>query len=128
MKLRSGKTKGNPTLQIPVKLNNKFVHAHWTEYTSAPSLPHTNQPAKPILKNHYPLPTPYATIIQSFSHNLWNFHNTSTSIYSTVLPNYKTRYKSSFQSKFPGTLKMKFPIDKTNHRTVQFTELTVHFF
>ena len=128
IKLRSGKTMGKPTVQIPVNLNNKFIHAHWTDYTSVSGIPHTNSVTKPILKNHYPQPTPYATINQSFSHDLWNFHNTTTSIYSAVLPNYKTRYKSSFQSKFPGTLKMKFPIDKTNKRTVQFTELTVHFF
>jgi hypothetical protein len=124
-KLRSGKS---------IKLNTNL-------FTSCPPsktatfkqsfdiTPVRNKICTTILKRVVlPVPTPYATITQTYDNGLWlfnskNFHNPP----NEILPNYKKRYKSNFNSPLPGQLIIDLP-PQDNKALVTFSTITVNFY
>jgi dUTPase len=125
--LRSGKILNN-NISIPIPFENT-TKLEWNYYNK--HSPVSDYPTKSILKPFFrPLPTPYASVDQMYCNNLWMYKSTFADHPNNLpLPNYKTRYKSSFQSKFPGTLTIKLNNDfNSDNRCVQFSELTVHFY
>jgi hypothetical protein len=125
--LRSGKILNN-NISIPVPFENT-TKLEWNYYNK--HSPVSGYPTKSILKPFFrPLPTPYAHVDQMYCNNLWMYKSTFADHPANLpFPNYKTRYKSSFQSKFPGTLTIQLNNDfNSDNRCVQFSELTVHFY
>jgi dUTPase len=126
--LRSGKKIYINHLRLPHELAVNSVK--WKDKHDL-SLPLQSRITKTILKKPlYPAPTPYATITQVYLNDIW-VHDTTLNCDKIRSPrkNYKTRYKSNYQSAMPGTLYVKIENDFTiPKRTVQFTGVTVHFY
>jgi hypothetical protein len=81
-----------------------------------------------LTKRIHPLPTPYATIPQIFQNDIWVFTSTNSLQPSKqILPNYKKRYKSNFNSPLPGRLVLDLQPMETN-RTIKFSTITVIFY
>ena len=123
--LRSRKIIQNNNITIPTSLQNQAIKAHWNEEQQYNFKQNKNiiSILKPTIRSK---PTPFATVYQTFFDEQWNFEKPLNIM--TIRPNYKTRYKSSFQSQFPGTLNIDLPFETKKHSSVQFSKLTVHFY
>ena len=124
-KLRSGKLVKLNNISIPLAVDKDNPNLSWMSEQFYHN--NANNRKKSILKpNFHPQPTPFAHVNQSYFDEQWNFEKNLQILH--IRPNYKTRYKSSFQSQFPGTLIINLPIDSKKHSSVQFSKLTVHFY
>jgi len=128
MKLRSGKIVKLHATQVPA-IDGHLVQS--AIFTSGPALP---RPAKPILapvlkKKLRPAPTAYATFDQYFSDGIWIFASSFSTSRLRACPCSETKYRSSFQSPTPGTLRIDLAQeDSDNDRKIKFKRITVYFY
>lgn len=131
-KLRSGKVIPLNLTKLP-KMSEVKVHSACFSHFFRPATKLT--PVKiPILKPKMtPEPTPYADLEQEFCNGTWYF---STTLHEnqvlTPRRNYKSRFKSKFQSPHPGTLTItldnEYGKEKFRPKKVSFKKIDVYFY
>jgi hypothetical protein len=102
-------------------------------FSTKKQFPKKHNFTKSVLKKPMrPFPTPYATFDQHFEDNTWQFSNNfSVDTASKIVPNYKKRIKSNFNSPLPGTLTLSLmDYDDKNdvNRSLTFSKITVNFY
>jgi len=124
--LRSGKIISINVHSLPKLCETDFAYAKFSQQIKCQK-PNSNQIS--ILSSKIrPAPTPYASFDQNWNGECWIFSSTllNTTVKETA-PNYKTRYRSKFQSPIPGTLHIDLDYEP-NHRKIKFTKIEVHFY
>ena len=126
--LRSGKLIKINKMTLPNNYIANVYSAKWSPKNIQTEKVQSRK--KSILKPTITIqPTPYADFDQIFENETWMYHSTfETKNRIPRLKNYKTRYKSSFNSSKPGTLiiQLSYPPDK--NKTIKFDKIIVNFY
>ena len=128
--LRSGKKIKINTSTLPPKYDNA-TSAQWTKL-SPPHTPVHNSP-KPIRKRITTLKTPntpYYQQEQKYGENVYFFATSIETKLCHIKPerNFKTRYRSSFNSDRKGILYINLPEEETTAERVRFSRIEIKFY
>jgi hypothetical protein len=122
--LRSGKKISINTHTLPRKYRDEAMYSFWSHtYTMKNKRKSSSCLTRSIVTNR----TPNATMEQYFGDDCYLFYSNTRRIFRPD-EYHKTKYKSSFNSSFPGYLTIQFGEAMDNSKKVKFDQIMVKFY